>query len=281
MTNKNLNEYRLFDVLAVLASFFVGLFLAIGILIVKKIFQLDSISSILGIPYDVLNVSLEYFVSLFVVMVVYFLIIKKYKLNWVSFGFQTLPIQKTISYVVISFIITFAVWVAIAPFIIIFFPYIDLGQSQEVFDPDMHFVAEGLLVFYAIIVGPFIEEIIFRGVVFPGVNRNNVKAVVEFLLKITFIKLVIVKLLSLDEYNKFINTIIPQNKYLYVVLGLFFSTLIWSLLHFQINVIIFTFIFGIILGYIYYKSKSLWPSYITHVLKNLMAVMAIYALGMF
>jgi membrane protease YdiL (CAAX protease family) len=50
-------------------------------------------------------------------------------------------------------------------------------------------------------------------------------------------------------------------------------------LHFQLNVIIFTSIFGIILSYIYYKSQSLWPCYITHVLKNLIAVIFIYAIG--
>lgn len=240
MNIKHFYPYRITDAVVVLLSFFVGLVLALSVYILKAIFQIESISSIVGINYDVLSILLEYFVALFVVLVIYLVIVKKYKINWVSFGFRKLPISKTISYIIISFVITFALWIALAPFIIIFFPHIDLGESQQIFNQNTHNIAQALLIFYAIIVGPFIEEIVFRGVLLPAIaNKTN----------ITF--------------------------------GLIFSTLIWSLLHLQINVIIFTFIFGIILGYVYYKSKSLWPSYITHVLKNLMAVIAIYALGMF
>ena len=99
-------------------------------------------------------------------------------------------------------------------------------------------LAQILMIIYAVIIGPFIEEIVFRGVVLPVLTR---------------------------KFN--------------IAIGIIFSTLIWSLLHFQINVIIFTFIFGIILSYTYIKSKSIWPAYLTHVLKNLIAVLALYLLG--
>ncbi|MFA4930746.1 MAG: type II CAAX endopeptidase family protein [Patescibacteria group bacterium] len=238
--DKTFTPYRLIDALAVLASFFVGLLLSLMLYFFKAIFRIESISASLHIPYDILSILVEYLVAAFVVLIIYLVIFRRYKLNWTTFGFRPLSIKKTLSYIIISFVLTFAIWIAVAPFIIVFFPTIDLGESQEIFDPQMHVVAQGLLIFYAIIIGPFIEEIVFRGVLFPAfAQKTN------------------------------------------IILGLMLSTLIWSLLHFQLNVIIFTFIFGIILGYMYYKTKSLWPSYITHVLKNLMAVIAIYLFGLF
>ncbi|MBU0648033.1 CPBP family intramembrane metalloprotease [Patescibacteria group bacterium] len=223
----------------VLLTFIAGLFLGGFYYLVKYIFGFGSISGWLNMPFDLLAVIVELILAVIVIAVVYFLIIKRYHLDWQNFGFRQLPISKTLGYIVLTFIITFGCWIAIVPFILILFPNINLTESQEIFQSDMTLLAEIMLIFYATIIGPFIEEITFRGVLLPAISL---------------------------KFNPLV--------------GIIISTLIWSLLHFQINVIIFTFIFGSILSYVVFKTKSLWPSYIAHVIKNLIAVIAIYILNL-
>lgn len=228
---------KLLDALLVLSSFLISFLLAFLLYFIKKSLGIDSISKSLGISYYTLEVLAQYFIAGFVILAVYLFVIRKYKLDLTSFGFRRLPILKTVAYVVLAFIATFVSWIVLIPFIMIFFPTVDISESQNIFQMSMGPVAQVLLVIYAVIIGPFIEEVVFRGVVFPAVSRR---------------------------FN--------------IYAGIIVNTLIWSLLHFQINVIIFTLIFGVILSYLYLKTQSIWPSYLTHVCKNLMAVIAIYVM---
>ncbi|MFZ5391744.1 MAG: CPBP family intramembrane glutamic endopeptidase [Patescibacteria group bacterium] len=239
MKYSHLQAYRLTDALLVLGSFFISIIIVIFIYAWQIIFKINDISSVLHLSRDALSVLIQLFASGVVFTVVYFFIVKKYKLSLSDFGFKQISIAKIIGYVALGFLATFASWIAIAPFIIVFLPGIDLAESQEIFQKNMTITAQVLMIFYAVIIGPLVEEIIFRGVLLPCLtNKVN------------------------------------------IYFGIIISTLIWSLLHFQLNVIIFTFIFGIILSYLYIASKSLWPSYLTHVIKNSMAVIAIYAFGL-
>lgn len=232
------NPLRLIDAGVILISFLISIVFSFLILLIRALFNIQSFSEMLHIPSDILQISAEYLVAGFIFAVVYFYIFKRYHLTWRSFGFNPLSLFKTITYVSLGFLITFVIWIIIAPLILIFLPFINLEEAQGIFQPNMTLIAQILLIFYAVIIGPLLEEVVFRGIILPAVsNRWN------------------------------------------FVVGVVLSTIIWSLLHFQLNVIIFTSIFGIVLSYIYLKSQSLWPSYLTHVLKNLIAVIAIYIFG--
>jgi len=240
MKYPHLHPYKLTDALIVLGSFFMSIILVLLLYLIQIIFHISSISSYVHISSYTLSILLQLFVAGLVFASTYIFIIKKNNQTIADFGFNLIPIAKLLGYIALGFLVTFASWIAIAPFIIVFFPGIDLAQSQDIFQKDMSIVAQVLMIFYAIIIGPLVEEVIFRGVLLPCLtNKIN------------------------------------------IYFGVIVSTLIWSLLHFQLNVIIFTFIFGIILSYQYISSKSLWPSYLTHVAKNSLAVIAIYALGLF
>ncbi len=235
----HLRPYRIIDALIVLGSFFIGLIISIVLYIIQAVFHLASYSSYLHISSHSLSILLQLIVALGVFLATYFFIIKKNHLSVKEFGFKPISFIKLFAYVALGFVMTFAAWIAVAPFIIVFLPGVDLAQSQDIFQKDMTFLAQILMIVYAIIVGPLVEEVIFRGVLLPTLS---------------------------NKVNLYFGVIV--------------STLVWSLLHFQLNVIIFTFIFGIILSYQYIYSKSLWTSYLTHVLKNSMAVIAIYAMGL-
>ena len=231
---------HLIDAGVILLSFLASIVFSILIIIFKEIAGIGSLSQMLHVPSDVLQIFSEYLVATFILLVFFFFILRRHRLSLINFGFRPLPIFKTLAYVILGFMVTFVMWIIVAPIILIYLPEINLEQSQEIFKPDMTILAQILLVFYAVILGPFIEEVVFRGIILTAVS----------------------------------------NRWGFIV-GIVLSTLIWSLLHFQINIIIFTSLFGIVLSYIYLKSQSLWPSFLTHVFKNLIAVIAIYIFGLY
>lgn len=231
---------KLLDALLVLSSFLISFLLAILLFFFKKLLGISSFSGSLGISYQTLEIIAEYCIAGFVILCVFVFVLAKRKLTWRTFGFKPLPLIKTFGYVILAFVATFVFWIVTIPFIMILFPNVDIAESQNIFQMGMPLSAQVLLVIYAVIIGPFVEEIVFRGVVYPAVSRR---------------------------FN--------------IYAGIIVNTVIWSALHFQANVIIFTMIFGIILSYLYLKTKSLWPSYLTHVCKNLMAVIAIYIMWAF
>lgn len=231
--------FKLKDVVISLGGFFFATVLAIILYIIRLQFKgIESISGWLGISHPTLNILLEYLASGFILLIIWFFVLRKYRLDWNGFGFFPVKLWTLFSWVVLGFIITLIAWIVVTPLIVIFLPQIDLSESQDILVTGYTTTARVLVIIYAVLIGPFIEEIVFRGIVLPGLaNRFN------------------------------------------LIIGIVISTVIWSLLHFQINIIIFTSIFGVVLGYMYYRTQSLWPSYITHVLKNLLAVIAVYLLG--
>lgn len=54
-------------------------------------------------------------------------------------------------------------------------------------------------------------------------------------------------------------------------LGALISSLFFGLLHFQLNVAIYTFVFGLFLSYMYYRLGSIVPGMLLHMLNNLVA----------
>jgi len=233
-----LNRLDLLDAFLALTGFVLSILFSVLIIIIKSIFHIDSISALLGVSSNFLAVVYEYLAASLIFIIV-FAICKRHHLSLRDFGFRPISAIKLIGYVAVSFTITFVAWIIIAPVVVYFFPLVNLEQSQEIFAPGMTIVTQILLIIYAIIIGPLLEEVVFRGIIFPA---------------------------SANRWN--------------LLIGALVSTIIWSLLHFQLNVIIFTLIFGLILSVVYHKSQSLWPCLITHILKNAIAVFFIYAAGL-
>lgn len=225
------------DAFLVLCVLFAGLFFSIFVQIGKILLGIKSLSAIVGLDPSTLRMLGEFGMVFLVFVAIYFIIFKKYHLDLSSFGFRRVPPIQLIGQITLGFIVTFVLWVIIATVIMVYYPHIDLGQSQNIFKTSMPIDAQVLLIIYAVFLGPLMEEVVFRGIILPAVtNKIN------------------------------------------IYFGVILSTLIWSLLHFQINVIIFTMIFGFMLSYLYIKTKSLWTCYLAHLLKNLLAVIAIYIL---
>lgn len=55
------------------------------------------------------------------------------------------------------------------------------------------------------------------------------------------------------------------------LIGITVSAVLFAILHLQLNVIVYTFVFGIILAALYIKTKSIIPSIILHIMNNLIA----------
>lgn len=58
--------------------------------------------------------------------------------------------------------------------------------------------------------------------------------------------------------------------------GTLVTSLLFGLVHWQLNVGIITFIMGLLLAWLYLKSRSLWPAIMFHSLKNLLAFYLIF-----
>lgn len=57
------------------------------------------------------------------------------------------------------------------------------------------------------------------------------------------------------------------------------SSLLFGLVHMQLNVIIVTALLGLLLCWLYYKTRSLWPAILMHSLKNLLAFLLLIGMN--
>ena len=61
-----------------------------------------------------------------------------------------------------------------------------------------------------------------------------------------------------------------------IVPAAIFTSLLFGAIHWQLNVGIITFIMGLLLSWLYYATRSLWPAIMFHSLKNLLAFVLIF-----
>lgn len=61
-----------------------------------------------------------------------------------------------------------------------------------------------------------------------------------------------------------------------LIVGSILVSVAFGAVHWQLNVSIVTFIMGLLLAWIYYKTRSLWPAIMFHSLKNLVAFILIF-----
>ncbi|MBI4101119.1 CPBP family intramembrane metalloprotease [Candidatus Microgenomates bacterium] len=115
----------------------------------------------------------------------------------------------------------------------------------------------------------------------PGLNLEQEQDIVftaaqtPLEVVLSFISLVIIA--PLAEETIFRGFMLPA---LAARFGIVIATLVTSTLfgaiHWQINVAIVTGIMGILLAWLYYKTRSLWPAILFHSLKNLVAFILIF-----
>lgn len=72
-----------------------------------------------------------------------------------------------------------------------------------------------------------------------------------------------------------LENLLKQYKQPWIAIGV--SALLFSLIHFNLAQIPWSFIYGIVLGWIYYKTKTLWPCIIIHTTNNLICCLIAYS----
>jgi uncharacterized protein len=61
-----------------------------------------------------------------------------------------------------------------------------------------------------------------------------------------------------------------------IVLAILITSLLFGLIHVQLNIVVMTFVLGLLLGWIVYKTSSIWPAILFHSLKNSVAFLLIF-----
>lgn len=72
-----------------------------------------------------------------------------------------------------------------------------------------------------------------------------------------------------------LENLLKQYKQPWIAIGV--SALLFSLIHFNLAQIPWSFIYGIVLGWIYYKTKTLWPCIIIHTTNNLICCLTAFS----
>lgn len=161
--------------------------------------------------------------------------LKKYKIKISALGLRKFPILRSTIYIV-SFYFLFAISILSAYLIVsIVLPSIDINQPQDhIFEFGTKGIGYIISFIVAVLIAPVIEEIYYRGFIFPAISKKT--------------------------------------GYL---LGAIISSSIFGLLHFQLNIIIYTFILGLFLSFMYYKLRSIFPGIILHFLNNFIAFLIV------
>ena len=110
-------------------------------------------------------------------------------------------------------------------------PNVNLQQEQQIVFKESSNNIELILSFISlVIVAPVVEEVIFRGFLFPSFSRR-----------------------------------------FGIMAAAVITSLLFGIVHMQINVAIVTFVMGLLLCWLYYKTRSLWPAILFHSIKNYIA----------
>ncbi|MBP9827351.1 CPBP family intramembrane metalloprotease [Candidatus Saccharibacteria bacterium] len=117
-------------------------------------------------------------------------------------------------------------------------PSINLDETQEVFEFGLSHWGIIFSFIATVLVAPIIEEVIFRGLIFPALATR---------------------------WRMWIAAMI--------------SSAIFALMHGQLNVGIYTFVFGILLCWMYQRSGSIIPGIVLHFMNNLIAFWALASVG--
>jgi len=158
-------------------------------------------------------------------------VMRRYDLSWRDFGWRKFKIFRSVIYIVACYWLLVALVLIVSFLVSWLFPSIDLNEPQKNI---LEFNNQGI-----------------------GWYLN--------LLMILFITPVV-------EETYFRGFIFPAfSKTFGYLLGAIISSMLFGLLHFQANVIIYTFLLGLLLSFMYYRLGSIIPTIILHGLNNLIA----------
>ena|SRR3990167_2128760 len=136
-------------------------------------------------------------------------------------------------------------------------------------------LAGGLLIVLTILVFLVLQQTVpslnleqEQDIIFTAASGNLEKIM-------AFIALVIIA--PIVEETIFRGLMLPVFVYRFgLVFGSILVSAAFGAIHWQLNVSIVTFIMGLLLAWIYYKTRSLWPAIMFHSLKNLVAFILIF-----
>ena len=162
-------------------------------------------------------------------------ILDHYHLGWTAVGLRKVNIGKALMYLGGAFA-AFLILVAGAfAFVSLLFPHFNANQAQ-VNDFTQPQTSQSLrLSFLAlVIIPPFIEEIVFRGFIFPALTKRWG-----------------------------------------ITGGAILTSILFGIAHWQLNVSVYTLILSLLLCFMYYKLRSIWPGIFLHMLNNYIAFAAL------
>lgn len=163
----------------------------------------------------------------------YFLVVRRYKVNWKDLGFRWIGWKKLIKYAILGYV----GYLVLSGLLLNFLWSLGLDeipgfQKQQ---PILPFFGEEnwqVMIGFVVIamIAPIVEEMFFRGFMLPTLVKN-----------------------------------------LNVFWGSVLTAAIFALIHFELQIVIPIFILGLILNGLFLKSRSLWPGIGFHVLNNVLA----------
>jgi len=163
--------------------------------------------------------------------------LKRRGMSLSQFGFRKFSIKKAIWLIVVAGLAVLGAAIAVFVVVSIFFPAVNLDQAQE-------------LVF--------------------------TQATTPLELILSFIALIIIA--PVVEESVFRGLLLPGfARNFGLAAAVVISAVLFGAIHWQLNVGIITAIMGVLLGWIYLKSQSLWPAIMFHSLKNLVAFILIFS----
>ncbi|MDP4038380.1 MAG: type II CAAX endopeptidase family protein [bacterium] len=184
---------------------------------------------------NILSSSLRVAFSLILEIGMLVWVLKRYKLNLGSMGFAKFKPFKALL-LILSFYFLFAAVVLIVYGLVSWlFPSIDLNEPQK-----------------------YVFEF----------GNKGVGLYLSFLVTV-----LIAPIIEETYFRGFIFTALSKRGgYLFGALA---SSFIFGLLHFQTNIIIYTFLLGLFLAFMYYRLKSIIPGIVLHTINNLVAFLII------
>jgi membrane protease YdiL (CAAX protease family) len=163
--------------------------------------------------------------------------IKRRGLSTRAIGFRRFELKRTIGLLMVATILFFVVLIMAFLILRLLFPELNLEEEQIVSFASASSNIEVVLAFIALVIIAPVTE----EAIFRG-----------FMLP-------------------------PLAKRFGVGMAIFVTSVLFGLIHMQPNVIIMTFVLGLMLGWLAYKTRSIWPAILFHSLKNLVAFILIFS----
>lgn len=162
------------------------------------------------------------------------LVLGKYKVSWASLGIKKFDLLKSTLWVGTLLVVFFFVAYAALLLTKILVPGFNPDQAQVNEFTSATGSARVISFLALVVIPPLIEEILFRGFMFPAFSKR-----------------------------------------LGVVGGALLSSLLFGLAHLQANVGVYTVVLGLLLCYMYNRTRSIIPGMALHMLNNYIAYIAI------